>query len=186
MDGSYGDVIIPRVKDTLYLGAGQVLLIHPACLSFLCRHTSITPRKLWESFSCSHMYACTHNGLLTCVNYDDMQGRSGQECEYALERRWPPLEHPDLAHGPWLDPKSMEDTKWLLASPTRLPTPSPLQPSKVKSSVVKRGKFFDINELIDIILSYIVDIPSEVLKNELQQNKRHRNPNEFGDPNKTD
>ncbi|KAM0517089.1 hypothetical protein ACHAPE_005201 [Trichoderma viride] len=185
--GSYGDVSIPGVKDKLHLGSDLFLLIHPACLSFLCRHTSITPRELWESFykenSCYQMYGGELNGLLYCVNYYDMQERSGQDFQYALERQWPPLERPDLPQTRWFDPKSMEDTKWLLARPTRLPAPKTLQPSLVKASVVKRRKVFDTNELLDIILSYIVDIPSQVLKHELQRNKRHQDPNNSGDPN---
>ncbi|KAM0473661.1 hypothetical protein ACHAPX_008066 [Trichoderma viride] len=184
--GSYGDVSIPGVKDKLHLGSDLFLLIHPACLSFLCRHTGITPRELWESFykedSCYQMYGGELNGLLYCVNYYDMQERSGQDFQYALERQWPPLERPDLPQTRWFDPKSMEDTKWLLARPTRLPTPKTLQPSLVKASAVNRRKVFDTNELLDIILSYIVDIPSEVLKHELQRNR----PNNSSDPNQDD
>lgn len=128
------------------------------------------------------MYGGELNGLLYCVNYYDMQERSGQDFQYALERQWPPLERPDLPQTRWFDPKSMEDTKWLLARPTRLPTPKTLQPSLVKASAVNRRKVFDTNELLDIILSYIVDIPSEVLKHELQRNR----PNNSSDPNQDD
>lgn len=187
MVGFYGDVSIPGVKDKLHLGSDLCLLIHPACLSFLCRHTNITPRELWESFykenSCYQMYGGELNGLLYCVNYYDMQERSGQVFQFAIERQSPPLERPDLPQTRWFDPKSMEDTKWLLARPTCLPAPKILQSSPVKISAVKRRKVFDTNELIDIILSYIVDVPSDVLKTELQRNNQDQNLNESGDLN---
>lgn len=177
MVGSYGDVSIPGVKDKLHLGSDPFLLIHSACLSFLCRHTGITPRELWESFykenSCYQMYGGELNGLLYCVNYYDMQERSAQDFQYALKRYGPPPEHPNLPETSWLDPESMEDTKWLLARPTRLPTPKTLQSSPVKASAVKCRKVFDTNELLDMILSYIVDIPSEVVKTELERNNQN-------------
>ncbi|KAL7934744.1 amino acid permease domain-containing protein [Trichoderma chlorosporum] len=174
--GSYGDVTIKGVKDKLHLGSDLFLLIHPMCLSFLCRHANITPRELWESVykenSCYQMYGGELNGLLYCVNYYDMQERSGQAFEYALVRHWPPSDRPDLPPARWYDPGSMEDTKWLLARPTLLPTPKTLQRGTVKASTATCRKVFDTTELFDIILGYIVDIPSDVIKEELRQNKR--------------
>ncbi|KAM0263914.1 hypothetical protein ACHAQJ_000949 [Trichoderma viride] len=187
--GSYGDAAIDGVEDKLHSGSDFFLLIHPTCLSFLCRHTNITPRELWESFykenSCYRMYGGGLNGLLYCVDYYNMQERSGQSFEYALERHSPPSERPDLPQGRWVDPNSMEDTKWLLARPTRLPAPKALQPSTVKSSAVTCRKVFDTNELFDIILGYIVDIPTDVLKNELEQNKQSQNLDQLGNANKS-
>ncbi|KAL7947621.1 hypothetical protein V8C42DRAFT_290148 [Trichoderma barbatum] len=174
--GSYGDVTIRGVKDKLHLGSDFFLLIHPTCLSFLCRHTRISPRELWEAVykenSCYRMYGGELNGLLYCVNYYDMQGRSGQSFDYALWRDTPCPGRPDLTPARWFDPESMEDAKWLLARPTLLPTPKALQTSTVKASTLNCRKVFDTNELFDMILSYIVDIPTDVIKEELQQNKR--------------
>ncbi|KAL7781763.1 hypothetical protein V8C37DRAFT_398120 [Trichoderma ceciliae] len=176
--GSYGDVAIEGVKDKLHIGSDLFLLIHPMCLSFLCRHTKTTPRELWESFykdnSSYQMYGGELNGLLYCVDYYGMEGRCGQFFHYALERQWPPLDRTYLPQAIWFDPRSMEDTKWLLARPTHLPTPKTLQPNRVNASTVKGRKVFDTSELFDIILSYIIDIPTDILKKELKQNKKSR------------
>ncbi|PTB62717.1 hypothetical protein BBK36DRAFT_1128677, partial [Trichoderma citrinoviride] len=143
------------------------------CLSFLCRHAAISPRELWESFygekSCYRMFHGTSNGLLYCVDYYDMQQRSGQSFDYAVTLDDPPSDRPDLGPRKWSDPDTMEDAKWLLSRPTRLPTPKRLQPSTITPSSKKLRKVFDTPELFDIILSHIVDIPQDIIKNGLQK-----------------
>ncbi|UKZ81540.1 hypothetical protein TrVFT333_009312 [Trichoderma virens FT-333] len=186
--GSYGDVAISGVKDKLHIGSDSFLLIHPMCLSFLCRHTKISPRELWESVykesSSYRIYGGELNGLLYCVNYYDMQERSGQCFEYALWRHSPPPNSPpDLPPARWYDPESMEDTKWLLARPTRLPTPKALQTRTVAASTLRYRKVFDTNELFDIILNYIVEIPADIIKDELRQSKENEKQQSIHDDN---
>ncbi|KAF9260877.1 hypothetical protein L218DRAFT_989357 [Marasmius fiardii PR-910] len=170
---SYGSVEIEASEE--WNTDGQPYLhIHRICLSFLCRRNAITPRELWESIcapdSQYQKYAERIQGLLYSVDYYDMEERNGQSFGFAIERYEPPEDRPDLPKGTWWDPESMEDTKWILARPTVLPAPEPLEPSIVQPSAVTERKVFEVSELFDAILNAIVDLPPEIIESELKAN----------------
>ncbi|KAK1235871.1 hypothetical protein PQX77_000883 [Marasmius sp. AFHP31] len=148
-------------------GDEPYLSIHRICLSFLCRRNAIAPRKLWKAvFGRGSPYDIDElqdsQGLIPNFVYYDMNTRNSESYSFAVTRFDPPEGRPDLTDTDWLDPESMEDTKWLLARPTELPIPKLLDTSSVKQSTISGRKVFEVRELFDLILTHIVDIPTEV------------------------
>ncbi|KAF5013623.1 hypothetical protein FDECE_384 [Fusarium decemcellulare] len=136
--------------------------IHKRCLSFICRHNGITPRELWESFygdSSKGICGPDSDGLITCVDYYHMEKRNDQEFAYALTDRKTGL----------YSPESMEECNWLLARPTLLPALQPLQPSTIEMASTGVRKVFGVPELLNAILGYVADVPTEVMEEELKQ-----------------
>ncbi|KAF4956393.1 hypothetical protein FSARC_11595 [Fusarium sarcochroum] len=164
----YGGAEIEGWSQDLNTGNDLFLLIHPVCLAFVCRHNSITPKQLWESFygegSHYQAYGGDLNGLMYCVDYYEMKERSGQDFRFA---------HWDTEGRECLNPESMKEVEWLLARPTYLPAPQQLQlvTTKAPSSRESR-KVFELPELLDNILTYIVDMPVHVIESELKEDSQ--------------
>ncbi|KAL0566034.1 hypothetical protein V5O48_015986, partial [Marasmius crinis-equi] len=171
-----GDIIINDEDDNNWNADEDLCLyIHRTCLSFLCRSNNITPEQLWDAVSEKHDYGSvdTWYGLLSDVHYHEMDGRNDDQTWGYARRRVDMLEgRPDVEDPMdyWLDVESMEDTKWLLADPTELPVPPTLEGGsgvKVGPSAVVERKVFEIRELFDLILQYVVEVPDEVIASEL-------------------
>ncbi|KAK7062879.1 hypothetical protein VNI00_000376 [Paramarasmius palmivorus] len=149
------------------------LRIHRHCLSFVCRHNALTPQELWESLYGPNAdykkFGGLGNGLLYCVKYLDMTGRPEQFFGYAAKRAYEEFKGPKPKEVcTWLDPDSMEDTKWILSSPNRLPKPQPLAPSTIQPPDVASKRLFDVPELLNAILEELVYLPVEVAVEEIK------------------
>ncbi|KAL0065622.1 hypothetical protein AAF712_007400 [Marasmius tenuissimus] len=163
-----GNVLIEGAEDWNE-GDQPYLSIHRICLSFLCRRNAITPGKLWKAvFGRGSSYDSDElqdfQGLIPNFEYYDMNTRNSESYSYAVRRFDPPENRPDLPETEWLDPESMEDTKWLLTRPTELPAPKLLDTSSVKQSTISGRKVFEVRELFDLILTHIVDTPTGVIR----------------------
>lgn len=148
------------------------LHIHRSCLSWLCRRNNLTPKALWESFYAPDSdylkYGESGQGLKYCVEYYDMQGRADQFFGFAVERYGPPKSNPDAEEQIWWDPDSMDDTAWILARPTVLPVPQQLETRPLQHATLpSKYQIFAIDELFDMILNNIVEIPASQIREEL-------------------
>jgi hypothetical protein len=140
--------------------------IHRGCLSFLCRHTNITPQTLTDSLfgseSPHRQWGAEGNlGLLKYVKYELMDQRYGQFFEYAISTL-------DTSTGQfWDDPESMSDMQWALARPTVFPL---LRPTS-SFGVMKRtppassslARLITIPELLNAIIERVVEITDQEL-----------------------
>lgn len=134
-------------------------------MSFVCRRLGITPRTLWESLyqpgSDYLRYGEGVTGLLYCLKYYEMDGRNGQDFGYAISRQTPKEDEPDCVDH-WDDPDSMEDTVWILSRPNYLPTPAVIESLPTitvtdSNSTADCMKVFGVPELLDLILSAIIE-----------------------------
>ncbi|KAJ6559811.1 hypothetical protein B0H19DRAFT_1145841 [Mycena capillaripes] len=183
--GDYGAILIDGSSDWQEQpDVERFLRIHRGCLSFACRRLAITPQVLWESFyepGADYLqYGEQGNGLLYCVKYYDMDGRNGQEFGYAIARQTPREDDPDCVDR-WDDPDSMEDTAWILSPPIHLPTPVAIKASSPttisdSSSLVDCMKVFGIPELLNLVLSAIVEVASSDAAAELTENAAQFDP----------
>ncbi|ESK86968.1 hypothetical protein Moror_3320 [Moniliophthora roreri MCA 2997] len=163
---SYGGIEIDETRDwnpenTNYFG------IHRLCLSFLTRRLAITPQAFWESVykppsSTEVYFGQDDQGLLRGIDYFDMDGRPDQFFGYAIL-------HKDSEC--WHDPQSMDDTSWILARPSLLPTPHLLGPSQIPRSETalpsQSCMLFGVPELFDMILDEILLCPGSTAADEL-------------------
>ncbi|KAJ7511397.1 hypothetical protein B0H11DRAFT_1954978 [Mycena galericulata] len=177
VQGDYGAILIDGSSDWQD-GSERFLRIHRGCLSFICRRLDITPRTLWESLyqpGTDYLrYGEPAHGLLYCLKYYDMDGRNGQEFGYAVPQQTPREDDPDCVDR-WDDPDTMEDTAWILTRPTCFPTPAGIEvlPSTAVTTISESSspaaymKVFSISELLNIVLSDIVDVGPSVAAAEL-------------------
>ncbi|KAJ7668983.1 hypothetical protein B0H17DRAFT_1142259 [Mycena rosella] len=179
--GDYGAVIIEGSSDW-QSNAARFLHIHRGCLSFVCHRLGITPRALWESLyqpGADYLrYGEAGNGLLYCLKYYEMDGRNGQEFGYAVSRQTPRDGEPDCVDR-WDDPDSMDDTAWILGRPTCLPTPAAIAAAPAKSessSPAHCMQVFGIPELLDLVLSAIIELPPDAAAAELKESAAHFDP----------
>ncbi|KAJ6550867.1 hypothetical protein DFH09DRAFT_607181 [Mycena vulgaris] len=172
----YGGIIIEGDRDWDD-GVEKYLRIHRGCLSFVCRRLGITPRILWESLYQSGAdylrYGEAGDGLLYCLKYYEMDGRHGQEFGYAVARETPQEDEPDSVDR-WADPDSMEDTAWILSRPDSLPTPAVIEalpPTTAPESSSPAGcmKVFGVPELLNLVLSAIIEITPHDAAKELKE-----------------
>ncbi|KAF9263900.1 hypothetical protein L218DRAFT_926721 [Marasmius fiardii PR-910] len=169
---SYGSVEIDGDSDWNTNGE-RFLRIHRICLSFLCRRLSLSPQALWESFYAPGAdytkYGENGNGLLYCVKYYDMEGRNGQTFGYAVEKQTPRKDDPENVDR-WDDPETMNDTGWILSRPNLLPSPKALETSTViQPPASETRRVFDVQELLDAILTEVVSVPEDVIVGELKE-----------------
>uniref|UniRef100_A0A0W0FR76 Uncharacterized protein n=1 Tax=Moniliophthora roreri TaxID=221103 RepID=A0A0W0FR76_MONRR len=172
-DGYGGVEVDGKETDEWNTNDEAFLRIHRHCLSFVCRRNSLTPRVLWESLYGSDAdykrFGENGNGLLYCVRYLDMTGRTGQFFGYAAQRSYDELKGPKPAEVyTWLDPESMEDTKWILADPNILPTPQTIGPSIVQAPETTSRRLFDVPELLNAMLDEIVCLSTQKADQEIQ------------------
>jgi len=165
-DAGYGSILIEGTSDWQDDDPGRYLRIHRGCLSFLCRRLGITPEIFWQSLyqpgSDYLQYGEAGTGLLYCLKYYDMDGRNGQEFGYAITRQTPREDEPDCADR-WDDPDSMEDTAWILSRPTILTPPAVIEPSSPTpasepTSPADCTKVFGVPELLNLVLSAIIEV----------------------------
>ncbi|KAJ7615230.1 hypothetical protein DFH06DRAFT_1239912 [Mycena polygramma] len=164
--GDYGEIFIDGSSDWQD-GSQKYLRIHRGCLSFLCRRVAITPRDLWESLyqpGADYLrYGEQVQGLLYCLKYYDVDGRNGQEFGYAIARQTPREDEPDCVDR-WDDPDSMDDTAWILTRLTCLPLPVALKAVSPPAAIPEPTssadcmKIFSVPELLDLVLSAIVEV----------------------------
>jgi len=174
--GAYGDIDIDGSSDWQNDDdAERYLRIHRGCLSFACRRLSITPKILWESLykpgSDYLKFGEDGNGLLYCLKYYNMDGRNGQEFGYAITRQTPRIGEPNCVDS-WDDPNSMEDTAWILTRPTRLTPPAVIEASTTASepsSPADCMKVFGVPELLDLVLSIIIEVAPRDVAKELKE-----------------
>ncbi|KAF4959181.1 hypothetical protein FGADI_1869 [Fusarium gaditjirri] len=161
---SHGSVNIESWDQKLH-ASRQMLLIHPARLSFICRHNSMTPKKLWGSFygeGCHYKLLRDDlmNGLLHCVDYGEMKKRTGQAFEYDL---W------DTEGEQVLSLEGTKQLQWLLARPIYLPTPPALQFLTIEGPALQAGtKVFLGFVRYLTILDHVVDVPINDIESELK------------------
>ncbi|KAJ7346903.1 hypothetical protein DFH08DRAFT_205357 [Mycena albidolilacea] len=175
--GDYGAIIIDGSSDWQDNDPGRYLRIHRGCLSFLCRHVGITPKLLWESLyqpgSDYLQYGEGLIGLLYCLGYYDMEGRNDQEFGYAICRQTPRENEPDCVDR-WDDPDTMDDTAWILSRPTRLSPPAAIEAlpsptaSTESSSKAECMRVFGVPELLNIVLSAIIEVDPHDVAGELK------------------
>ncbi|KAF7361642.1 hypothetical protein MVEN_00507500 [Mycena venus] len=181
--GAYGDISIDGSSDWQNDDPGRYLIIHRGCLSFACRRLSITPKLLWESLykpgSDYLRYGDRENGLLYCLKYYEMEGRNGQDFGYAITQQTPREDEPECVDR-WDDPDSMEDTAWILTRPTCLPIPasidSQLTAASEPSSPADCMKVFGVPELLNIVLSTIIQVSPRDTAKELKESAADFNP----------
>ncbi|KAJ6591155.1 hypothetical protein DFH09DRAFT_1306782 [Mycena vulgaris] len=181
--GDYGAVIIEGSSDWEQEDDTERFLhIHRGCLSFACRRLGITPRLLWESLYQPGVdylrYGGGEIGLLYCLEYYEMDGRNGQEFGYAIRRQTPRAGEPNCVDR-WDDPDSMEDTAWILTRPTSLPIPAIIEaspPTIISGLPADCMKVFDIPELLDLVLSTIIEVPPSVRATELKESGTNFDP----------
>ncbi|KAJ7176774.1 hypothetical protein C8R46DRAFT_943833 [Mycena filopes] len=173
-DAGYGNILI-NGSDDWQNNAGRYLRIHRGCLSFACRRLGITPQTLWESFyqpgSDYLRYGDDSTGLLYCLKYYDMEGRNGQDFGYAVTQQTPRADESNCVDH-WYDPDTMEDTVWILTRPTTLPIPSPLTATPPRTASEPSSecmKIFGIPELLDLVLSSIVETSVDNAARELKE-----------------
>ncbi|KAJ7779245.1 hypothetical protein B0H16DRAFT_1300620 [Mycena metata] len=175
VDRGYGAIFIDGSDDWQnHSETTRYLRIHRGCLSFVCRRLGIVPRTLWESLyqpgSDYARYGEAGQGLLYCPTYYEMDGRNGQDFAYALTRWTRPREDDPDCVDCWDDPDSMEDTAWILTRPTALPIPPPIAVGAswtASESGSKCMTIFAIPELLDFVLSLIVEITPQGAAKEL-------------------
>ncbi|KAJ7652597.1 hypothetical protein B0H17DRAFT_1147339 [Mycena rosella] len=169
----YGAIIIEGSSDWQD-DAERFLRIHRGCLSFVCRRLSITPRVLWESLyqpGADYLrYGEAGNGLLYCLKYYEMDGRNGQEFGYAVSQQTAREGEPDCVDR-WDDPESMEATAWILSRPNCLPIPAVTAPhvNSESSSPAECMKIFGVPELLNLVLSTIVEVTPRDAARELKE-----------------
>ncbi|KAJ4256883.1 hypothetical protein NW762_008979 [Fusarium torreyae] len=145
----------------------RMLLIHPVCLAFVCRHNGITPKQLWETFHAEgsryQYYKDEPTALIHCVDYFENKMRSGQAFEYHFDEVYPGEEDSP-------NPETIKEIEWLLARPTYLPAPQKRKLITMQGPSSRAGgKVLVIPELLDNILEHIVDVPANVIESELKE-----------------
>ncbi|KAL0581795.1 hypothetical protein V5O48_000274 [Marasmius crinis-equi] len=151
----------------------RFLQIHRVCLSFLCRRLSISPQEYWEALYAPdadyQKFGETGNGLLYILKYYDMEERTGQYFGYAREKQTPMKDDPHNVDR-WKDPATMEDTAWILSRPTVLPPPEPLPETIIiQPPISDARRLFDVQELLDVILTELVSVSGKDIINELSR-----------------
>ncbi|KAJ6474164.1 hypothetical protein C8R45DRAFT_1160359 [Mycena sanguinolenta] len=176
---SYGASLIDGSSDWEEDEPCRYQRIHRGCLSFLCRRLGITPQILWESFyqpgadylQCAEEFT----GLLSVLEYYDMEGRNDQFFRYALLRDTLSQDdsEPEKCEECWDDPESMEDAAWLLSRPTRLTPPTALEPLTVTAEYANSGtacmQVFGVPELLDLVLSAVIEVSPHDITMELKE-----------------
>ncbi|KAJ7041019.1 hypothetical protein C8F04DRAFT_1219614 [Mycena alexandri] len=176
-DGGYGAIFIDGSDDWQNnIETPRYIQIHRGCLSFACRRLGITPCTLWESLyqpgSDYLRYGEEGKGLLYCLTYYEMDGRNGQDFGYAITRWTRPREDDPDCVDQWADPDSMEDTAWILTHPTALPMPPPIAaaaPWTASESSPECITIFAIPELLNVVLSFIVEVDPHDAAKELRE-----------------
>ncbi|KAJ7041022.1 hypothetical protein C8F04DRAFT_187186 [Mycena alexandri] len=176
-DGGYGAIFIDGSDDWQNNSeTSRYFQIHRGCLSFPCRRLGITPRTLWESLyqvgSDYLRYGKEGKGLLYCLKYYEMDGRNAQDFGYAITQWTRPREDDPDCVDRWDDPDSMEDTAWILTRPTALPIPPPIAaaaPWTASESSSECITIFAIPELLNVVLSFIVEVAPQDAARELKE-----------------
>lgn len=156
------------------------LIIHPQCLSFLCRRINASPQQIWKSLYSPGSDYLTYKqgltGLLTVIDYYDMAQFHDQWYRYCVLRSTPKKDGTEVMEQ-WYDPSSMKELQWLLARPTIFPTvPSFSSSSSIafstptSTSQAPCMKVFNVPELFDLILDRVIcwNVSQSEIAEELQ------------------
>ncbi|GJJ15201.1 hypothetical protein Clacol_009477 [Clathrus columnatus] len=152
------------------------LVMHPQCLSFLCRRINASPDQIWSSVHGPDSNYSEYfeggqivSGLLDELEYYDIDEFSHGDFHYCISQMT--LKKGEKStYDHWEDPNSMRKLQWLLARPTVFPVVSSLSPSiafGTSPSMTPRARFM---ELFDIIIGCIIEphIPQTQLTEELE------------------
>jgi hypothetical protein len=144
--------------------------IHRGCLSTLCRRTNANPRLAWEGLTPvddrspelndpgSFSDYITDHGLIDKLTYH--YDRTGQSFDYVQWCQVDGVDYYDLA--------SLDELQWILARPdvfpklqTRMPCTCTVR--SVIDESVPSMRVFTVPELLNTILSFLLDISDQAL-----------------------